>query len=174
MLQFVLFILWVRVTFKLEFAHVKLQESVHKQMFLTYRVYKCVFSLLPDDYCVSMCVGVCVFVESTTHPSHGVLPDQQDDLKQTINKHGFITSSRLTWLRASASMANSLCCWHKQWFCSTQRRLFGLHFCWGWISLKTMRRLAAFQDSTTISGIENVLTDHFFTHYDCTEGKWVR
>lgn len=37
-----------------------------------------------------------------------------------------------------------------------------------------MRRLAAFQDSTTISGIENVLTDHFFTHYDCTEGKWVR
>lgn len=60
MLQFVLFILWVRVTFKLEFAHVKLQESVHKQMFLTYRVYKCVFSLLPDDYCVSMCVGVCV------------------------------------------------------------------------------------------------------------------
>lgn len=110
MLQFVLFISWVRVTFKLEFAHVKLQESVHKQMFLTYRVYKCVFSLLPDDYCVSMCVGVCVFVESTTHPSHGVLPDQQDDLKQTINKHGFITSSRLTWLRASASMANSLCC----------------------------------------------------------------
>lgn len=78
MLQFVLFILWVRVTFKLEFAHVKLQESVHKQMFLTFRVYKCVFSLLPDDYCVG------VFVESTTHPSHGVLPDQQDDLKRAI------------------------------------------------------------------------------------------